>query len=419
MIIVENQKEKDNFLTYWNNNESIVIPIWEDLERHPMNNGLSFLYVQILDMDFIIPFNHNDCEKIQIDLSQSTQTKWIWNKKGFLQTNIQIQNLKDVQTALYFQQNLIYPIGDKLEVLTNFYTRLGLRDDLGKSLPIMKWGEVLKSIVDEWNLSLTNDWIDNTMIPLLSDIERLGIHVDTEKFIDRWPANGKHLIDETLYTEYNPYTITSRPSNRFGGINFGALNKKDGTREVFTPKPNNIFLQFDYDAYHVRIIGKLIKYTLPTTSVHQWLADQYGCDYSESKGRTFRILYGGVSEEDKEIPFFNEVDKFIEKMGNDSISKGYIQTPKGRRIPIDWIENPNPQKLFNYLLQATETEFNIEAMVRLKERGLPLPILYVYDSFLFEYPMDSDISLAKEMKSVLESFGFPIKASWGDNYSKL
>jgi hypothetical protein len=419
MIIVENQKEKDNFLTYWNNNESIVIPIWEDLERHPMNNGLSFLYVQILDMDFIIPFNHNDCEKIEIDLSQSTQTKWIWNKKGFLQTNIQIQNLKDVQTALYFQQNLIYPIGDKLEVLTNFYTRLGLRDDLGKSLPIMKWGEVLKGIVDEWNLSLTNDWIDNTMIPLLSDIERLGIHVDTEKFIDRWPANGKHLIDETLYTEYNPYIITSRPSNRFGGINFGALNKKDGTREVFTPKPNNIFLQFDYDAYHVRIIGKLIKYTLPTTSVHQWLADQYGCDYSESKGRTFRILYGGVSEEDKEIPFFNEVDKFIEKMGNDSISKGYIQTPKGRRIPIDWIENPNPQKLFNYLLQATETEFNIEAMVRLKEKGLPLPILYTYDSFLYDYPMDSDISLAKEIKSVLESFGFPIKASWGGDYSKV
>ena len=419
MIIVENQQEKDNFLTYWNNNESIVIPIWEDLERHPMNNGLSFLYVQILDMDFIIPFNHNDCEKIQIDLSQSTQTKWIWNKKGFLQTNIQIQNLKDVQTALYFQQNLIYPIGDKLEVLTNFYTRLGLRDDLGKSLPIMKWGEVLKGIVDEWNLSLTNDWIDNTMIPLLSDIERLGIHVDTEKFIDRWPANGKHLIDETLYTEYNPYIITSRPSNRFGGINFGALNKKDGTREVFTPKPNNIFLQFDYDAYHVRIIGKLIKYTLPTTSVHQWLADQYGCDYSESKGRTFRILYGGVSEEDKEIPFFNEVDKFIEKMGNDSISKGYIQTPKGRRIPIDWIENPNPQKLFNYLLQATETEFNIEAMVRLKEKGLPLPMLYTYDSFLYDYPMDSDISLAKEIKSVLESFGFPIKASWGKDYSKV
>lgn len=419
MIIVENQQEKDNFLTYWNNNESIIIPIWEDLERHPMNNGLSFLYVQILDMDFIIPYNHNDCEKIKIDLSQSTQPKWIWNKKGFLQTNIQIQNLKDIQTALYFQQNLIYPIGDKLEVLTSFYTRLGLRDDLGKSISIMKWGEVLKGIVNEWNLSLTNDWIDDTMIPLLSDIERMGIHVDTEKFIDRWPSNSKHLHNETLYTEYNPYIITSRPSNRFGGINFGALNKKDGTREVFIPNKNNIFLQFDYDAYHVRIIGKLIKYTLPTTSVHQWLADQYGCDYSESKGRTFRILYGGVSEEDKEIPFFNEVDKFIEKMGNDSISKGYIQTPKGRRIPIDWIENPNPQKLFNYLLQATETEFNIEAMVRLKEKELPLPMLYTYDSFLFDYPMDSDISLAKEIKSVLESFGFPIKASWGTDYSKV
>ena len=40
MIIVETNKEKDQFLKYWNNEESTIIPIWEDLERHPMNNGL-------------------------------------------------------------------------------------------------------------------------------------------------------------------------------------------------------------------------------------------------------------------------------------------------------------------------------------------------------------------------------------------
>ena len=42
--------------------------------------------------------------------------------------------------------------------------------------------------------------------------------------------------------------------------------------------------------YHVRLIGKMIGYDLPDTSVHQWLTDQYGVDYDESKGRTFRIL---------------------------------------------------------------------------------------------------------------------------------
>ena len=84
----------------------------------------------------------------------------------------------------------------------------------------------------------------------------------------------------------------------------------------------------------------MIGYDLPDTSVHQWLADQYGCGYDESKGRTFRILYGGVSDEDREIPFFDKVDKFIRKMQEDAIKNGYLTTPKGRRIPLGWIEQP-------------------------------------------------------------------------------
>ena len=418
MIIVETNKEKDQFLEYWNNEESKIIPIWEDLDRHPMTNGLSFLYVRFSNLDFILPFNHNDCEKLEIDLSTSNQTKWIWNKKGFLQTDIKINNLKDVQTSLFFEKFQLYDIQSKLEGLTSFYYRLGIRDGLGKSISIMKWSEVLRGICDEWDIKHTNLWVDETMIPLLSDIERKGIQVDREKFFDRWPDNKKSLWFSHTFTEYNPYTITSRPSNRHLGINYGALNKSDGSRGVFVPKKGKLFLQFDYDAYHVRIIGKLIKYKLPDTSVHQWLADQYGCDYGESKGRTFRILYGGVSDEDRKIPFFDKVDKFISKMQNEAVRNGYIQTPKGRKIPLGWIEKPNAQKFFNYILQATETEFNIEVLSKLKKLQLPLPILYTYDSFLFEFD-DSEVETIKLVKSVLESYGFPVKADWGSDYGKV
>jgi hypothetical protein len=418
MIIVETNKEKDQFLEYWNNEESKIIPIWEDLERHPINNRLSFLYVQFRNLDFILPFNHNDCEKLEIDLSTSNQTKWIWNKKGFLQTDIKVNNLKDVQTSLFFDKFQLYDIESKLEVLTNFYYRLGMRDNLGTSIPIMKFGEVLRGIGDDWNLSTINSWIDDTMIPILSELERLGVRVDTEKFLDRWPNHQKHIPLGNVFTEYNPYTITSRPSNRHGGVNFSALNKKDGSRESFVPRDGKLFLQFDYDAYHVRIIAKLIKYKLPDTSVHQWLADQYGCDYGESKGRTFRILYGGVSDEDRKIPFFDKVDKFISKMQNEAVRNGYLQTPKGRKIPLEWIEKPNSQKFFNYILQATETEFNIEVLSKLKKLQLPLPILYTYDSFLFEFD-DSEVETIKLVKSVLESYGFPVKADWGSDYGKV
>jgi len=427
MIIVETNKEKETFLQYWNNEESKIIPIWEDLDRHPMNNGLSFLYVRFRDeetddgylpIDFILPFNHNDCEKLEMDLSTSNQTKWIWNKKGFLQTDIKVNNLKDVQTSLFFEKFQLYDIQAKLEPLTNFYYRLGIRDGLGKSISIMKWCEVLQDIVGDWDVNHTNNWVDETMIPLLSDIERKGINVDRKKFIDRWSSNDKQLKEDNVYTEYNPYTITSRPSNRHGGINFGALNKSDGSRDVFIPRKGKLFLQFDYDAYHVRIIGKLIKYKLPDTSVHQWLADQYGCDYGESKGRTFRILYGGVTDEDRKIPFFDKVDKFIRKMQDEAVRNGYIQTPKGRRIPLGWIEKPNAQKFFNYILQATETEFNIEVMEKLRKLQLPLPILYTYDSFLFEFD-ETEIETIKLIKSVLESYGFPVKADWGNHYGEV
>ena len=320
---------------------------------------------------------------------------------------------------IFLNNNKLYPMRDKIEVLTNFYTRLCIKDNLGKSISIMKFMEVLEGVVyDFGKLTPTFGWIDDTMIPILSDIERKGIQVDREKFLDRWKDNKKSLWFSRTFTEYNPYTITSRPSNRHLGINYSALNKKDGSREVFIPQKGKSFVQFDYDAYHVRLIGKMIKYDLPETSVHQWLANQYNCGYDESKARTFRILYGGVSDEDRKIPFFDKVDEFIRKMHEESIKNGYLTTPKGRKIPLGWIEQPTAQKYFNYLLQATETEFNIEVMKKLKDESLPLPILYTYDSFLFEFTPEEK-QIVKKVKLILESFGFPTKVEFGNDYSEL
>jgi len=286
----------------------------------------------------------------------------------------------------------------------------------------MKWSEYLKSFVSKFNLPTpSKSWIDDTMIPLLSDIERFGVRVDGKKFIDRYPQATKHLKDNILYTEYNPYTITSRPSNRFGGINFSALNKKDGTREVFIPKEGHIFLQMDYDAYHPRIIGKLIKYDLPDTSVHQWLADQYEVEYGAGKGITFQLLYGGIPEEFDSIPYYKKVREYIEVLWDDSSKKGYAST-HNRDIHLSSIEGVNPQKLFNYLLQATETELNMMIMKKvlefIKQTDIELT-LYTYDSFLFSFPLDTPKEHASKLKEIIESFGFPINADWGTDYSKI
>ena len=422
MVIVESNKEKEEFLQLWENNPSIVIPIWCDLDKHPMNNELAFLFVRVGKTDFILIYNHIDGKSHHLDLSTSTQPKWVWNKKGLLQTDTNIQNTFDISTYTFFEDNKLLDFKSEEQPFISHYLRMGVRNNLGKIAPLMKWNEYLKSFVDKFNLPTpSKSWIDNTMIPLLSQIERYGVGVDGKKFIDRYPNATKHLSNNTLYTEYNPYTITSRPSNRFGGINFSALNKKDGTREVFIPKPNHIFLQMDYDAYHPRIIGKLIDYKLPDTSVHQWLADQYGVDYGESKGITFQLLYGGIPEEFDSIPYYKKVREYIDEMWSNASKKGYVST-HNRNIPLSSIEGLNPQKVFNYLLQATETELNMDTMKKvlkfIEQTDIELS-LYTYDSFLFSYPLDTPKEHALKLKQIVESNGFPINATWGTDYSKL
>jgi len=422
MVVVESNKEIEHFMQMWENNPSIVVPIWCDLEKHPMNNNLAFLFVRIEKTDFILIYNHIDGKSHHLDLSTSTQPKWVWNKKGLLQTDTNIQNIFDISNYNFFEGGKLIPDEVQNQSFISHYTRMGVRENLGKIAPLMKWNEYLKSFIDKFNLPTpSKSWIDDTMIPLLSDIERYGCRVDEKKFIDRYPNATKHLKGNTLYTEYNPYTVTSRPSNRFGGINFSALNKKDGTREVFVPKEGHIFLQMDYDAYHPRIIGKLVKYDLPKTSVHQWLADQYEVDYSESKGITFQLLYGGIPEEFDSIPYYKKVREYIEVLWKESSKKGYLST-HNRDIPLSSIEGVNPQKVFNYLLQATETELNMGIMKKMlefmKQTDIELT-LYTYDSFLFSFPLDTPKEHALKLKEIAESFGFPIKVDWGTDYSKI
>ena len=420
MVIVESTAEKEKFLQKWDSFPCFIIPIWEDLDKHPVNNKLSFLYVSFDSEDFILPFHHSDCLPIgEIILSESDTKKMVWDKKGILQTSLNIKGLVDIQTHLFFNKNEIYPFEDKLEVLRGFYTRLGIRDNLGKSIPIMKFMEVLPKLTNDFEnlLQIENfepNWVDSVMIPILSEIEKVGIRVDTKKYFDRWDASthAKHLKGDIIYTQFNPYTITSRPANAHGGINFSALNKDDGTREVFVPRENKVFCQLDYDAYHIRIMAELVGFTIPEPSGHTWLAKQYGCSYEDAKVRTFQNIYGGIR--DKHIPFFKEVDDFIQRFWSNTQRTGFIQTPK-RRIPLKFVEQPNAQKVFNYLLQSMETELNMGVLAKLLEADY-VPLFYTYDSFLFEV---DDKDTIREIKKIVENKGFPSKINIGRDYSEV
>jgi hypothetical protein len=74
-------------------------------------------------------------------------------------------------------------------------------------------------------------------------------------------------------------------------------------------------VHIDFEAFHVRMIGQLINYPLPSYSLHEYFGKHYfGKDqltpeeYQASKTKTMNLLYGSEKEKEaSQIPFFIKV----------------------------------------------------------------------------------------------------------------
>jgi hypothetical protein len=288
----------------------------------------------------------------------------------------------------------------------------------------MKWYGILKTIP---TINHINDWDVNysSAIRMLGRLEGAGVKVEEEKFIDSFSFDASYLKRGMVYTQYNPYTITGRPSNRHLGVNYSALPKGDGSRECFVSRnPKGTLLQFDYESYHIRLIAGLIGYKLPTDiSAHQHFADIYGTDYETAKAVTFRYLYGGLDDAARKIPFFQKVDEYIKSVYQKFVISGRLTTPLYKReIHFGRIEGATEQKVFNYLLQALETEVNYMKMKSIFdcfEGKMSKPILYTYDAFLIDlHPIEKD-TIISSVKEAMEKGGFPVRIYEGSNYNNL
>jgi hypothetical protein len=428
MKVVESIEEVNLLKDKLETEVSIWYPLWVDNSKHPLRTNLSLILVRCSDGLYVLPIQHADALTLKVShielILNTNGKKWVFQKKKILHSLFVAVELNDVDSAYFINTGDVIDYETPLNPLLSTLTHKGYRDDLIQSIPLMKIVEVIEPQFNKYfiNQSYTNTykWYNETFILTLSEMEGYGIRVDREKFIDRWPQAIKHISPiSMIYTEYNPFTVTGRPSNRHGGVNYAALNKSDGSRECFVS--DGIFLQMDYNAYHPRLIGKLIGFKMPDGNVHEWLAEQYGCDVNEGKGITFQLLYGGIDDTFRQIPYLNAVADWIDELWIKTQKDGYLQT-QYRQIPLSWIEGANPQKVFNYLLQALETEMNIDKLRKIldyiRDKGIHFS-LYTYDSFLFDVPINVEKKCIKDLKEIIEDGGFPIKASWGLDYGKV
>lgn len=414
-------EDKSTLLSFLKGSPKIelLVPIWSSHKAHPLGSRISFIYYRTKSEDGIINFNHIDAKKVnQFDISK------LLNEDIIILDSRYISNLGYDFEWLYFEEyGKPFLFNEFAESVYRGYRRDFT--ELNDCIPLMKWYELLKTLPD-LSLKTETNRKYSSAIKTLGRLEGAGVKVDREKFIDsfNYPEQYLHKNDR-VYTQYNPYTITGRPSNRHMGINYSALNKSDGSRECFISRhPEGTLLQFDYESYHIRLIAGLIGFKLPTDiSAHQYFANIYGTDYETAKGITFRYLYGGLDDEARKIPFFQKVDEYIQSVHRGFVISGRLTTPLLKReIHFARIEGATEQKVFNYLLQALETEVNYMKIGQLLDKlgdKMSKPILYTYDALLFDvHPVERD-EIIRIVKEVMEGGGFPVRVYEGTNYNQL
>ena len=415
-MIVENNKQLKKFLKDFKSKESIILPIEQDSNLHPQKSKLSLLYVNTFDDEYVLPINHNECLNIDLPNLKTKNKVYTLDRKKLLHF-LDLDNVIDVSMMSYMRTGKVLEL-DNLS--TNAHDFLNMKfykkKNINTVIPVLKHIEKCRKI--------------STM--LQNNIEKYSEYVNVSyndeilnnlSFIEK---NGLMTTEGKVFSEYNLYTSTGRPSNRFGGINFAALNKKDGSRKKFISRfKNGVLVEMDFDAYHLRLIAEKINYEFPQGSVHEHMAQFYGVDYEEAKRLSFQYLYGFIPEDVIQInPYFSKVHDYIEGLWNIYKNDDFVESDiYKRRIYKENLLDMNANKLFNYTIQLMETENNMKVLSALipeiREYKSKL-ILYSYDSFLLDFNIEDGLDYLMKVKNILEQDKkYPVKVSWGLNYHDM
>jgi len=378
----------------------------------------------------MFPINHSEAFK----LSFEEVMQWINSKFE------KIYTLNKKEVLYYFNSDKLIDITDgnlslvhRSKFADRMYNKFPDLDYVNSLIPISKHYETEEKNFEEIQQFFNGDPKDfyNDIFPkVFKAIEEQGIRIHPDYFHKHFKYNEKSwfLNGETVYTKYNLYNLTTRPTNSFNGVNFAALNKNDGSRIAFIPK-NDLFFEFDYDSYHVRILAKLINYPLDNESVHTQLGKMYfdkdtltDEEYKRSKELTFKQLYGGVFDQYKDIPFFKLMNEYVSKLWEKFTTENKLKLIGGKVLTKEQIQNPTPNKILNYIIQSAETYNNVvsvKKVIEYLENRQSKVILYTYDSFLIDYSINDGKETLQKIKQLLESEGYVIKASYGPNYNSL
>ena len=389
---------------------------------HPKLASVCAYYYRANDKGYIISVNHSDCFSLDnqavLEFINAHQTIYVLDKK-YHSHFIKHKNLVEC--------DLLYQRTDRS--FTNLqaeFDRLHRADpELNSLVPIVKHYEHCEALYSQYADSLGKHVNCDSVIEAYAYVESNPIRIDRSKFFDNYAIGCEafSIQGDLIYNQYNLGNQTGRPTNSFNGVNFLAITKDESHRSCFLPT-NDYFVEFDFDAYHLRLIANEVNYEFHAESIHEYLGKQYfnkeeltEDEYKESKTISFRNLYGGVPEAHQSIPFFKQMS-ILSKTLSEGCEPGHtMELPTGIKLTRDF--NMGDSKLLNYYVQNLETKRNAEKILKLKQLlvGKATKLcLITYDAFLFDYSLEDGKQLLIEIKKILEEDNMKVKHKFAKNY---
>ncbi len=417
-------------------------------DAHPAIAYPSILFIRniLTGKTYYYAFHHPDSkpsvdgEAVREILYTFKNIKWTLDKKAFDQMFYRVPNVLDSNALSWMQNNEIFEASE-YETTAHYLVRKNAagHDCPNLIIPLLKHKEMFDEMADDitelvkgYEPDLMFTRFNDLIIGTLGDLERQGIRVDRNLFKERYDIDTG--LTGITYSQYNVYTSTGRPSNRYGGVNYAALNHTDGTRKCFISRygEDGAIVVLDYTTFHPRIISRLVKYNVPlTTDIYEYLAKLYfqkqivdETDIKESKNITFRQFYGGIEDKYAYIKFLASIKSFMDEQWQLFNSQGYVLTPFfKRRITSKHVSDPDPPKVFNYILQATEGELSIpkvKAVLEFLAGYKTQAVLYTYDAVMYDFYTPEGMELLREIQKIMSFDGrFPMKAYMGNSYQDV
>ena len=387
----------------WCDDTNIVVPVLSDRHLHWTENRLSFVYVYNtrLHQEAIVGINHNDLSGASESLLLNFIGKgnYVYRKKYIVEHRSNFE----AEMMYWFCSNEKFPVTYPYQI--RWYWSNSDVQNLNDCIPIMKWLEYCRDIKDSLLLTLNRFEISesfyryNDFVSDLSDIESVGLNPEK--------------------CEYNPYTLTGRPSNHFNNINYAALNKTDGSRKRFTSRHDKgVLVEIDFSGFHLYLIYSILGLPFPE-QIYLELSKHYP-EGVNPKDYTFKQIYGGVEEGLRNVEPFKYINELVfdlyKKFLNGELTTFIFEKP----VVKEHYSNITPTKLFNYMLQNLETEFNagiIKSINELLKNYNTKLILYTYDSFLFDYDTRDTMQVFRDIITILGGVPFHLKV--GTNYDEM